>query len=41
MISCCHHEDRGPNGEVGVEGNSGSNGKGERSEMVQACVEEG
>ena len=34
-------EDRGPNGDVGIEGNSGSNGKGEWSEMVRACVEEG
>ena len=34
-------EDRGPNGDVGIEGNSGSDGKGEWSEMVRACVEEG
>ena len=34
-------EDRGPNGDVGIEGNSGSNGKGEWSEMVLPCVEEG
>ena len=34
-------EDKGPNGDVGIEGNSGSDGKGEWSEMVQACVEEG
>ena len=34
-------EDRGPNGDVGIEGNSGSDDKGEWSEMVQACVEEG
>ena len=34
-------EDRGPNGEVGIEGNSGSDGKGEWSEMAWACVEEG
>ena len=27
-------EDRRPNGDVGIEGNSGSNGKGEWSEMV-------
>ena len=33
--------DRGPNGDVGIEGNSGLDGKGEWSEMVQACVEEG
>mgnify|MGYP001799872364 CR=1 FL=1 len=32
---------RGPNGDVGIEGNSGSDGKGEWSEMVWACVEEG
>ena len=32
---------RGPNGEVEIEGKSGSDGKGEWSEMVQACVEEG
>ena len=34
-------EDRGPNGDVGIEGNSGSDGKGEWTEMVRACVEEG
>ena len=34
-------EDRGPNGDVGIEGNSGSDGKGEWNEMVWACVEEG
>ena len=34
-------EDRGPNGDVGIEGNSGSDSKGEWSEMVWACVEEG
>ena len=34
-------EDRGPNGDVGIEGKSGSDGKGEWSEMVRACVEEG
>ena len=34
-------EIRGPNGHVGIEGNSGSDGKGEWSEMVQKCVEEG
>ena len=28
-------EDRGPNGDVGIEGNSGSDGKGEWSEMVR------
>ena len=27
--------------DVGIEGNSGSDGKGEWSEMVQACIEEG
>ena len=34
-------EDRGPNGDVGIKGNSGSDGKGEWREMVRACVEEG
>ena len=34
-------EGRGANGDPGIEGNSGSDGKGKRSEMVQACVEEG
>ena len=34
-------EDRGPDGDVGIYGNSGSDGKGKWSEMVQACVEEG
>ena len=34
-------EDRGPNGDAGIEGNSGSDGKGEWSEMVQTSVEEG
>ena len=34
-------EDRGPNGNVGFEGNSGSDGKGKWSEMLHACVEEG
>ena len=33
-------EDRGTKGDVGIEGNSCSDGKGEWSEMVQACVEE-
>ena len=35
-------EDRRPinNGDVGIEGNSGSDGKGEWSEMVQACIKE-
>ena len=33
--------DRGPNGDVGIEGDGGSDGKGEWSEMVQASVEEG
>ena len=32
---------RGPNGDVGIEGNSSSDGKGKWSEMVWACVEEG
>ena len=27
--------------DVGIEGNSGSDGKGKWSEMVRACVEEG
>ena len=34
-------ENRGPDGDVKIEGNSGSDGKGEWSEMVRACVEEG
>ena len=34
-------EDRGTNGDVEIEGNSGSDGKGKLSEMVHACVEEG
>ena len=34
-------EDREPNGDVGIEGNSGSYGKGEWSEMIRAYVEEG
>ena len=34
-------EDRGLNGDVGIEENGGSDGKGEWSEMVWACVEEG
>ena len=34
-------EDRGLNGDVGIEGNSGSDSKSEWSEMVWACVEEG
>ena len=34
-------EDRGANGNVGIEGNSGSDGNGKWSEMVRACVEEG
>ena len=34
-------ENKGPNGDVGIEGNSGSDGKSEWSEMVRACVEEG
>ena len=34
-------KDRRPNGDVGIEGNSGSDGKGEWSEMVRACVKEG
>ena len=35
-------EDRGPNGDVEIEGKSGWHGKGKWSEiMVRACVEEG
>ena len=34
-------EDRGPNGDDGIEGGNGSDGKGEWSEMVWGCVEEG
>ena len=34
-------EDRGPNGDIGIEGDGGSDGKGKWSEMVWACVEEG
>ena len=34
-------ENRGPNGDVRIEVNSGSVDKGEWSEMVRACVEEG
>ena len=34
-------ENRGPDGDVSIEGNSVSDGKSEWSEMVQACVEEG
>ena len=33
-------EDRGPNGDVGIEGNSGSDDIRKWSEMVRACVEE-
>ena len=40
---CCktdgEKENRGPDGDGQIEGNSGSDGKGERSEMVRACVE--
>ena len=32
-------EDRGPDGDVRIEENSGSDGKGEWSKMVWACVE--
>ena len=32
-------EDRGPKGDIRIEGNSGSDGKGEWSEMVWACAE--
>ena len=31
----------GSNGDVGIEGNCGSDGKGKWSELVGACVEEG
>ena len=34
-------ENRGPNVDVGIEGNNGSDGKGEWNEIVWACVEEG
>ena len=34
-------EDRGPDGDVGIKGNSGSDDNGKWSEMVWACVEEG
>ena len=34
-------ENRGPDGDVRIERNSGSGGKGEWNEMVRACVEEG
>ena len=35
-------EDRGPNGDVGIDGNSSSDSKSEwLSEMVHACVKEG
>ena len=34
-------ENRGPDGDVRIEGNRGSDGKGKWSEMVRACVEEG
>ena len=34
-------EDREPYGDVGIEGISSSDGKGEWSEMVRACLEEG
>ena len=34
-------DDKGPNGDVGIEGNSDSDGKGEWSEMVRACIEVG
>ena len=32
-------EDRGSNADAAIEGNSGSDGKGERSEMVRARFE--
>ena len=34
-------EDRGPNRDVGIEGNSSLDGKSKWSEMVWACVKEG
>ena len=34
-------EDKRSNGDVGIEGKSGSDGKCEWSELVRACVEEG
>ena len=34
-------ENRGPDGDVRIEGNSSSDGTGEWSEMVWPCVEEG
>ena len=34
-------ENRGPDGVVRIEGNSGSDGKGEWSKRVRACVEKG
>ena len=36
-----HPINRRPNGDVRIEGNSGSDGKGEWNEMVRACVKEG
>ena len=33
------NKDRGPNGDVGIEGNSSSDGKGKWSEIVWVCVE--
>ena len=34
-------EDRRPNVDVGIEGDGGSDGEGEWSEMVRACAEKG
>ena len=34
-------EDRGSKGDVGIKGNSDSDGKDKWSEIVQACVKEG
>ena len=34
-------ENTGPNGDIGIEGNSDSDSKSEWSKMVQACVKEG
>ena len=41
MLSFGDGKDRGPDGDVRVEGNSGSDGKGEWSGIVQAFVGEG
>ena len=41
MVQNREEEDRGHDGDVGIEGNSGSDGKGKWSEIVYACFEEG